>query len=663
MPQRRIRRPGSSDQTLATQPPAAQGWKAIPILKSTLLLCFILLIVMPPIPYPLWPGLDPSWAFGLNMGHLDKIVFGRDIVFTYGPLGYLVNPAFPEAEPWAVFVFNWGIALLTAYALWKLSKRARHWTEAGLYLGVFWVCSAFVFELVFDSTIERMLALIIAQSLLIAIRLDDGPWFDLGLLFFLAAAALLAKFNLGILASLVAFYFAAVLWWRHRLTWRLVLKPLAAGVLVWISTLLGLYWWLDGTLGGLGAFLRNSAEVASGYSDAMAVAGPLGWAVGALLSVLVLLICVPLAAGEIRRIGWGIPPLLIISFLCAKSALVRQDIHPLPFPFQMAEAALLIVALASTPRSRIVVGAFALAMLDWGIVTVTDMSPQFLPTSMNRLTGHAAFVNLDGFLHWPATVSALESATQRNLLADQLPAEFLPYVRGKRVSAYPWEIAMIRANHLQWQPLPVFQAYSAYTPALDRMNAEKLDSASGPEAILLAWAAISGRHPFYETPQSWRALLNWYDIQLTSPGLYVLRRRSTPRFSPPVSTGEVVAHWDEKITLPPVGEDEVLIMQAQVRESLRGIVKRTLFRSPVIDVYATLRSGATVAGRVVRPNLEDGVLVSEYPRRLSDLAALLAGGFSDSRVASIRFHTEARQEFDPAIEIHWSRVKLRHDLN
>src|SRR5579862_1366778 len=119
----------SAPRPAPVQPPSAQGPRIDSFLKSTLLLAFILLIVIPAVPFAMGPGLDASWAIGLNMGHFDKMVFGRDIIFTYGPLGYLIAPTFPEAEPWAVFTFAWGIALLTAYALWKLCRYARHWSE------------------------------------------------------------------------------------------------------------------------------------------------------------------------------------------------------------------------------------------------------------------------------------------------------------------------------------------------------------------------------------------------------------------------------------------------------------------------------------------------------------------------------------------------------
>jgi hypothetical protein len=631
--------------------------KILGIIKTSLLAFITLWIVTPVVSSHGGTGLDGSWVFGVNLGHFDKLIFGWDIIFTYGPLGYLMYPTFPEAEPWAVFAFAWGTALLTAYALWKLSKEAGHWTTICLYLGTFWVASMFTF----DGAPEHVLGAIIAMTLLIASRADTKPWLDVSILFFCAAVALLIKFNLGIIACGVAFYFEAWLLWRHRSAMRRVLKPAAIALIVFLVTLIGLYWILDGTPWGLGAFLSNSVEIARGYSEGMAASGPMWVALDALVSCFVLWVVIPLLASEKRRAIWAVPPLFLIGFLTFKSAMVRQDAHEIPFQFQIALVALLLVAFAPTPRNRILVGTFATASLALGILTVSKMWPTYLPADLDRLTGRAAVRNLDEFFHWTKTVETLEARLQQALAADRLPSEFRPYVMGKRVTAYPWEIALIRANGLRWQPLPVIQAYSAYTPALDHLNAHALETSSGPEQILLSWTTVDAHEPLYETPQSWRALLNWYDLQLTSPKVYLLQRRTTPRFGPAIRFGKVVVtHWDESVELPAVGDDEALIMEADVDQNLKGVVKGALLRAPMITVDVRLRSGHTDFRRVLRNNMRSGVIVSDWPRCLSDIAPMFTGGggFSPDRVVSISFCTPSPSEFAPTIRVHWARMKL-----
>jgi hypothetical protein len=630
--------------------------------KQVLIAAIIFVSVVPALPVATATGLDSSWIYGINIAHFQRMVFGRDIVFTYGPLGYLIAPVFPWAEPWAEFAFAACIALVNAYALWMLCRRARHRTEVCLFLVVFWVYSGYTL----DSQFERPLAAVLALTLAIAIGLDHEPWFDLGLLFVLAAVTLLAKFNIGVIASIVAFYFAAILVWRQRGTPARALKSTAIVLSLWLMTLAGLYWIYDGTLSGLIPFLRTSTEIASGYSEAMGLPGPMWSAVAAVASCLALWIVVPLASGSFRRVIWIMPALIVASFLCFKWAMVRQDAHALPFLFEMAVIALLIVAIASTARSRIVVAAFAAVSIAIGIAQQPERG--ISPGRVDRLVGYAGLQNLKAYARWPATVAALEEGSRLGLRSDQIPAEFEPFVEGKRVTTYPWEIAMIPANHLRGQLLPVIQAYSAYTPALDSLNAQALQSGGGPEAVLLQWDSIDGRQPFYETPRSWWALFNWYDLKLRShnwpQSVAVLSRRAAPRFDPPVASGTLIAHWGQNIPLPSLAGDEALMMQADVKENLRGILKRELFRGTPVTVRVTLRSGFIESRRVIRANLAEGVLVSDWPNSLGPAVALVTdgGSLSKDRVVSISLRTYSPADFDSPIPIRWFRVKLRRPV-
>lgn len=43
-------------------------------------------------------GLDPSWQAGLALARIDHIAWGRELVFTYGPLGFLRTSAYYSFE-------------------------------------------------------------------------------------------------------------------------------------------------------------------------------------------------------------------------------------------------------------------------------------------------------------------------------------------------------------------------------------------------------------------------------------------------------------------------------------------------------------------------------------------------------------------------------------
>ena len=54
---------------------------------------------------PVTTGLDPSWKYAISRAAVDQLIFGQDIVFTYGPLGHLIHGSPLEENFWQIF-FN-----------------------------------------------------------------------------------------------------------------------------------------------------------------------------------------------------------------------------------------------------------------------------------------------------------------------------------------------------------------------------------------------------------------------------------------------------------------------------------------------------------------------------------------------------------------------------
>ena len=76
--------------------------------------CIFIVFAFPLIAYQTLPnlffwytaGLDPSWVIGINVASIEKMQFGKDIVFTFGPLGFLYLPAFCQFNTWIFDICN-----------------------------------------------------------------------------------------------------------------------------------------------------------------------------------------------------------------------------------------------------------------------------------------------------------------------------------------------------------------------------------------------------------------------------------------------------------------------------------------------------------------------------------------------------------------------------
>ena len=96
---------------------------------------------------------------------------------------------------------------------------------------------------------------------------------------------------------------------------------------------------------------------------------------------------------------------------------------------------------------------------------------------------------------------------------------------------------------------PVLQRYSAFTPYLDKLNADWVRD-KGPRFRFLDGSAIDGRHPWTETPAMWVEVYRWYDTRAMGEYNLLLERRAVPRFT----RFETLAHerlrFGEQLRIP-----------------------------------------------------------------------------------------------------------------
>ena len=71
--------------------------------------CFIAFL---PLPWPITIGLDSSWSYAISQASQNQWIFGQDIIFTYGPLGYLTTGTALDENLLQILFFRWFVYLL-----------------------------------------------------------------------------------------------------------------------------------------------------------------------------------------------------------------------------------------------------------------------------------------------------------------------------------------------------------------------------------------------------------------------------------------------------------------------------------------------------------------------------------------------------------------------
>jgi hypothetical protein len=555
------------------------------------------------------PGIDQSWNAGLAIAAHEGMQWGTEIVFSYGPLGFLQSQSMWFGDQ-AVLAFLFSAAVYVGFCI-ALVGALRRVLPAGFAL-----LAAFLAVGVLPL-IEQPLLL----AALVALGLIERrpPPRTLTLLVpalaGFAAIEALVKLSSGPVIAVVLLL--GLVGARAR--------PWQLGAYVGLLALGALGLWLAGgqSLSAAPDFLANTAQIVSGYSTAMLrkVDVP-AWkvtlatriAAGLTIALVVAAALIPAADRRARLAAVGL--VALVGFTLFKEGVVRTDASHLTLYF--SSACLLWVALPWRPSGGpwwLLGGAAAIAVIG------LPVRPPGLPTNLDavanvRFAADQARTLLDGSRRQRLIDEGAEGMRATYRLDPRTRAA----LKGHSVAVEPWEVGAAWAYDLDWRPLPVFQSYSAYTAKLDRLNAEQVESPEGPERILrenqqlvfteFPTADLDGRYPGWDPPEQARAVLCNFAPLRTTERWQVLGR-VPDRCRAPRPVGSVEAGYGEAVEVPAPGPDEVVFVRIHGAgvgglERLLSAALHARVRQIVIDGADTYRLVPETAG--------DGLLLRGGPR-------------------------------------------------
>jgi hypothetical protein len=547
-------------------------------------------------------GLDQSWQAGLFMAAHQGLGFGTDVIFTYGPLGFLgVGRATVWFDGLAVGTFLYTAALFAALCfvlIWALRR------SVGAFLA--FVIAFFAIPML--PRVEQALVIGVACALAVLIRGRHRLAVDAlvvgGATF--AALEILIKLSVGplIVAVIVVALFGARAGWR---------KVALFGFLFTAETLI--LWVLSGQgVGALPAFISTTREVIAGYSGAMSASTAPEWQLYAgVLIVLFVVVATCFAPYRDRRARYCATAVVAIAgFAIFKEGVVRFSSAHIVILFSTMTAIFLVLPFGRSRRLLLGGGVVALVGLTQLVAATGDFSPRFDPIAGVRLA-----VDQSKILVSPSRRETLSDYGRALMLqAYDLDRRTLAELEGQKVAVEPWEVGIAWAYALDWDPLPVFQNYQAYTQELDRINAERIASPDGPTRILevdpaevvgeYQTRAIDGRYPAWDPPAQALATLCHFAPLRTTRRFQVLGR-TEDRCAEPTPAGAFEAATGEPVEVPRPDPGSVVFVRIEGAapsgmERLRALLFRPEFRYAVLDGEKVVRlvPGTAADGLLLR---------------------------------------------------------------
>ncbi len=552
-------------------------------------------------------GLDSSWNGGLAMAIHDGLRWGDDIVFTYGPLGFMNGRAVWFGDLGAI-AFVYGASLYVGFCIALVWALRRSITALPAVALAFFIVT--VLPLIEESIV---LGALLAMGALARERSQRVVWaLAVGGAAF-AAVEVLIKFSAG--PVIAAFFLIALI--GLRASW----QQLAAYLGLLVAGVLALWLVTGQSLGQIPDFLRNTYEIVSGFSPAMITSTDVpAWkvtaATAAAIAVMLGLVAASWRGGyRDARARWaGVALTALAAFTIFKEGVVRTDAGHLSLLF--SSACILWIAIPWT-RARwywLAAGVAAIVAIGWPVRPEGQMNNTDVVANVKQAVEQ---------------VRNLASPARRQRLIDdgrgamqatyQLEPEALAALRGHTVAVEPWEIGAAWAYDLDWQPLPVFQNYSAYTARLDRINSEAAASPEGPERILRENAGlvypefptrtIDNRFPGWDPPEQARTVLCHFAVVAASARWQVLAR-VPDRCGASRPLGEAEASPGEAVEVPAPGPNEVVWARIEGAE-VGGLERLTAFLAHPRTRHAELDGDRSF--RLIAATAEDGLMLRSSP--------------------------------------------------
>lgn len=589
--------------------------------------------------------LDQSWKYAINIAESAGWKFGDDIIFTYGPLGFLAATVGVGANIQITLAFSCLLFLLQLYLLFRLASGIlpfRISTSRLLLFGVLvWLFPRFHLE----STIQffALTALVVAwfekQKILSALIAT-----------LLSCLLLFVKFNAAAACCFAIAVFWVALFWKQRAAWRRIWWFPACIPILFLAGFLA----YNPSWTSLINYVRASMEISSGYITAMSTPADMTWVPATLIATIgcILILALSIHSGTM-------PPALAMVFMgpliiAVKHGIVRADIFHFAFALEvlipLAGLSALFINFQSFCRKKILIRT---SILLAGIALFIHVTPPL------RLFGYYQRETLLQYVRFEATkeqrIFSLPSIRKKILYPlsgySEMP-DILYRAGTNSVAIYPTQISKGAFWGLSPTIFPSVQAYTMYTPYLDNLNAMYVENPVGaPAYILLNVHAIDGRWPLIETPLVWNALQTHYVVDAADDEYLLLKRRSNPATIELREIANGYVHSNEFIEVPQT--DHFVYLQANCQLNIKGKLAKIFFQVPPLEMAVKFANGIELSKRCVPANLASPTLISSIPTSIEEVADVMTRQEGHSRITHISFSGPGRSYYKKSIPVEW----------
>jgi hypothetical protein len=466
--------------------------------------------------FPSYPKLelDSSWRMAYGWFFQQRMQIGRDVVFTYGPLGFLMWRTYSGLQFSSLILWGLFESVVFAGIIVANARNLRGFARFAYFL--FFALLGVIYE---DARHMIIIALLGWEL----VRCAGGPARRSTALIALLLALLgMIKFTNLMLGGFIIIVTSGYELWRRRPRAALALSAWFFGgyIALWILC-------RQNPL-NLPLYLINFLEISRGYDAAMGLPTP----PDALWKALAVLGALAAYGGLYLRLHPDRPRALAFAailgaflFLNWKQGFVRSDGHMIGFFIcALVPAAAFPVLLEDAPKWRALQRLLLAIVAVFCVAGIYDAIPFTVRDAAAGLE-NKVWDNVDHIAHWRSFCRSYDDRLREQKQQYDLP-RVRDAVHGATIDVLGFEQAIALFNDLNYRPRPVIQSYTVYTPRLSHLNYAFYLSPRAPEYALLKIQTIDNRLPSLDDSLLLNLFVHYYRYVLSERGYQLWQRRA-----------------------------------------------------------------------------------------------------------------------------------------
>jgi len=619
-------------------------------------------------------GMEPSWVLGIHMAKIQNFVWGTDIIWTYGPLGYLLFPINIDNELWTQSVSYWIILhslffLLLNFFILKTKFPLRNTFIFGFFLIIFLNYTPIYLPLI-GTLLGFFLYLQYYKKNYLLISLS-----------FSTAFLMYTKFDLGV--GVLSILLLSCIYLLIKKRWKESVFLLGVYfvflVFIWII--------LENPLDLFQNYFSSSLEIASGYSTALTIDVVPGafilFAISA--GLLILFWTIKYYKNDESNLKFlFISPVIVFFFF--KIGFVRSDPPHILYSFLLFSGFFLILTFldknGTNKLLRYSTYTFVILLILTGIMVLNAGQiyketqslniSKSLQSSINMLTIFYLNSHLPNFIQEVDFFNDENYSPLREKQKQKIKEIFpisqntINLLKNQTVDIIPWDVAIPYAYELNYHPRPIFQSHSTYTPNLDNTNAKFFEKETSPQFVLYEKKSIDGRFPTFEAPATLRSLICNYDSLVYEKPFLILEKSDRYSCGEEIVVSNQEAGFNQLISVPSPTQG-YMFAKINVKQNLLGKLSSYLYKPP--QVFIEINEQSTY--RFIYPTAINGILLSSSQELKNDCSLIFEDITSFRIIAEYQnidpsqqfsgskfFILSPEQYFDDIIEIEFMEVNM-----